>query len=263
MLWLGDSDVELDLTAAWEASERLFTTVHPLAQMIPDDDESAESEATPAAAPPGWGAEDLHACLHALAADRPVFHHEADFQHALAWRLHLDHPEAHLRLETRPMPGRVIFLDIAARFGERRVAIELKYLARRLDVVFHGEPFALQDRAAQLIRRYDAVKDIARLEDVIAAGAADVGFAVVLSNVAGYWRPGRSTDSAFRLDEGRVLTGSLAWSATAGAGTMRNREDALTLRGSYPLHWTDYSTVTAGPAGAFRYLLIEVGPGLV
>lgn len=34
----------------------------------------------------------VEASLGRLAARRPVFHSEADFQHALAWQLQLDHP---------------------------------------------------------------------------------------------------------------------------------------------------------------------------
>ncbi len=42
---------------------------------------------------------DVHVLLRKLAAKRPLFHSEADFQHALAWELHEDDPELAIRLE--------------------------------------------------------------------------------------------------------------------------------------------------------------------
>lgn len=37
-----------------------------------------------------------------LLKERPVFHSEADFQHALAWSIHRVYPDAKIRLEYRP-----------------------------------------------------------------------------------------------------------------------------------------------------------------
>jgi hypothetical protein len=67
--------------------------------------------------------------MAALAATRPLFHSEADFQHAFAWQLHQQYPDARIRLETLARSG--VRLDVFAVIGSRRVAIELKYLLRR------------------------------------------------------------------------------------------------------------------------------------
>lgn len=200
------------------------------------------------------------AAMTALARRRPVFHSEADFQHELAWQLHLDHPDARLRLETVPLVGERVHLDLAFTLGDLRVAAELKYLSRSLEVEVDGERFSLRSQAAQDIRRYDAIKDIGRLESMVAAGVADVGVAVVLSNDAGYWEAGRvgTVDESFRLHEGRTLTGPLAWSTRTGAGTMARREDPIVLAGQYGLHWVPFSDVGAQRGGVFRYLLVEV-----
>ncbi len=45
---------------------------------------------------------DIHGALGRLSAVRPIFHSEADFQHALAWTIQLQHPDATIRLEIRP-----------------------------------------------------------------------------------------------------------------------------------------------------------------
>ncbi len=140
-----------------------------------------------------------------------MFHSERDFQHALAWQVHLHHPDAAIRLETRPLPGTPVFLDLAITVAGHRAAIELKYLVRALTATVNGEQFALRDQSAHDLRRYDAVNDIARLEELVAAHAADVGYAIVLSNDAAFWQPGTKpspADAAFRLHEGSTLSGS-------------------------------------------------------
>ena len=197
--------------------------------------------------------------LKALARRRPLFHSEADLQHALAWQLQLDHPQAQLRLETRPLHGKAVFLDLALMLDGQRVAVELKYLVRGLQVDLEGELFTLRHQSAHDVRRYDVVKDLCRLEDIVRAGAADVGVLVALTNDPAYWTSGRggTIDAAFRLHEGQVLGGSVGWAAHAGAGTTDKRTEMLSLAGRYPLQWTDYSDV-GGSAGRFRALIVEV-----
>ena len=73
---------------------------------------------------------EIEETMAALARVRPLFHSEADFQHAFAWQLRSAHPDARIRLETRPRPG--VRLDVMALIGGRRVAVELKYLLRDL-----------------------------------------------------------------------------------------------------------------------------------
>jgi hypothetical protein len=204
-------------------------------------------------------ADEVHALLAQLAEKRPIFHSEADFQHAFAWQIHTDHPTAGVRLECVLMTGRA--LDVLIRLEDKRVGIELKYLARRFSADHDGEPFALRNQAAQDIRRYDVIKDIVRIEDLIAEGLVATGYVVVLTNDPSYWTPPRTTttcDAAFRLNDGRVLTGELRWGPTTGAGTMRGREAAFPLRGKYPLAWREYAHVNDSPGGRFRYLLVAV-----
>ena len=43
--------------------------------------------------------------MAALARVRPLFHSEADFQHAFAWQLHSAHPDARIRLEIASATG--------------------------------------------------------------------------------------------------------------------------------------------------------------
>jgi hypothetical protein len=170
--------------------------------------------------------------LARLAVHRPVFHSEADFQHALAWELHVEAPDGRVRLETRPLPGRSVFLDLAAVIDGTRVALELKYLTRPFTATLDGEVFQLRHQAAHDVRRYDVVKDICRLEEVVATGAADIGFAVILTNDPAYGHAGRTdtSDAAFRIPEGGALDGTLTWAASAAAGTTKGRETAIAIR---------------------------------
>ena len=97
-----------------------------------------------------------------LAEQRPIFHSEADFQHALAWAIHEARPDATVRLEIpRDIDGRRAHVDIWVVDGEG-LAIELKYLTTALDTVVAGERFQLRNQAAQDLGRYDILKDLAR-----------------------------------------------------------------------------------------------------
>jgi hypothetical protein len=196
--------------------------------------------------------------MAALARGRPLFHSEADFQHAFAWQLHSAYPDARIRLETRPRPG--MRLDIMALIDGRRVAVELKYLLRHLTTTVEDEIFNLPFQSAQDVRRYDFLKDLARLEVLLGDGIADDGFAVALTNDPSYWQGGNRqdvADAAFRLGEGREVAGALAWAAHTGAGTMRGRESAIELTGRYELRWRDFSRLEGGRYGSFLYLIVQ------
>lgn len=205
---------------------------------------------------------NLNFVLHSLAEKRPTFHSEADFQHALAWALREAEPTSAVRLEYRPPQLDKTYLDIWLSTATVPHAIELKYVTRRLAAEVAGERFDLNNHGAQDLRRYDFIKDIRRLERVVETFAGAAATAIFLTNDALYWQPVRSSDSidaAFRIHEGRTLNGELAWSATAGPGTMKNREEPFALRGSYSAQWRDYSDL-GGPAGRFRYLLFAISP---
>jgi hypothetical protein len=202
---------------------------------------------------------ELEALIAAVAEARPIFHSEADFQHAFAWQLHHAYPDARVRLETRPSPG--VRLDVLATIDGRRIAFELKYLVRAISVTIDGDLFDLPNQGAQDLRRYDFVKDVARLEVMLRDGAADEGFAIVVANDPSYWQTGdysRFIDAAFRINEGRKIEGVLAWAAHAGAGTTRGREEPITLSGSYQTGWRDFSQLDGERYGAFRYLAVAV-----
>jgi len=199
----------------------------------------------------------LNRLLAGLAETRPVFHSEADFQFALAWRLR-EETGQEVRLEYLATPGERMYLDIW--LPETNVAIELKYWTRKLNVEVSREKFALKDQAAQDLGRYDFLKDIRRIEKT------GRGFAVALTNDRTYWNQARkedTVDAAFRLHEGRHLPAAtpLWWSPKASEGTRKGRNEPICLCDSYCLKWRDYGPPLpeADKCNQFRYLAVEIG----
>lgn len=206
---------------------------------------------------------DLYGLLEHLASTRPIFHSEADFQHALAWQIQVENPAARVRLETRPQRG--IHLDLFVRLSDERIAIELKYLVARFEGVVGGEVFDLPNQGAHDISRHDVVKDVVRVERLLATGLADSGWVIALSNDSNYWRPGTKVDpidAMFRLHDGKSLSGVLQWNPRAGEGTTRGRDQPLPLQNVYTCGWSEYATVisAAGRAVPFRHLAFAVVP---
>jgi hypothetical protein len=194
-----------------------------------------------------------------------MLHSEADFQHAIAWELHKLLPRASLRLE-RPVevshPTKRLHVDIWIEQDGHIIAIELKYKTRALQARIGSEHFALRSQSAQDLGRYDFIKDIGRVEDIVTDRAPQAsGYAILLTNDPSYWTQSRNPDTAdarFRLHEGNSLHGDLEWVPSASEGTRRGREDLLQLRKPYALWWEDYSRPADGTYGRFRYLLVEI-----
>jgi len=207
---------------------------------------------------------DAASILLELAQSRPIFHSEADFQHALAWRLHEQMPESRFRLEL-PIDteaGRIhVDIDVRDRSGE--VLIELKYKTRAVTTVHNGELFTLKNQAAQVLGRYDFLKDVERLESVVSTRANSRAYAILLTNDSAYWKPLRDSSlgyASFSLADGRVLHGELRWGARAGKGTRKNREAPIRISRTYRLRWFDYSDFGGGAYSLFRVLCTEIGP---
>ena len=200
--------------------------------------------------------------LEALSIQRPLFHSEADFQHALAWIVHQNAPDSLVRLE-RPyrLDGRNVYLDLFLRESSgRRLAIELKYKTREEIAIYKEEEFRLKNQGAQDLARYDFLWDVSRLERLVDLGEVDAGCAIFLTNDPTYWTESKrveSIDAQFRLHEGRDLAGSLAWQGKYKQGTVKNRESPIVLRSTYSTAWSNYSTTEQGK---FRFLAWTVVP---
>lgn len=93
----------------------------------------------------------LHNLMQNLARNRPVFHSEADFQHALAWEVHLQFPDALIRME-RPVPSTlgVLYVDITVQVADQTFAFELKYKTRAAAVKIAAKASSYRTTARSL-----------------------------------------------------------------------------------------------------------------
>ena len=198
--------------------------------------------------------------INRLSSLRPIFNMEADFQFALAWEIQKKFPDWSIRFEKKPpnLKDR-IFVDLWIE-GDETCAIELKYKTRRFDIDVKGESFNLLNQGAQDLGRYDFLKDVERLENIVSAHDNVKGYAIILTNDSSYWKSTatETIDTKFRIHDGRVLNGELAWRPEASSGTMRGREKPIKLTGTYKLNWKDYSQVSGTSYGKFRYLFLEI-----
>jgi hypothetical protein len=206
---------------------------------------------------------DIEQALGRLALERQLFHSEADFQHALAWKIHEQHPDVKIRLEVPSgRSDKSDRIDIVIKGKNKSHALELKYKKRKLDLVSDGEKFNLRGDVAHDISRYDFIKDVVRLERYISGTENTTGYAILLTNDDLYWREStRGVNSAaFFLHEGRTLESdvTLAWHEGTGDGTKKGRTDAFKLRSNYTIHWRDYSKLSDAPGATFRYVLLEI-----
>ena len=192
---------------------------------------------------------DIGDILNSLAKRRPVFHSEADFQHAFAWEINLARPNVNIRLEYPvPTESKPYHIDVRIENKDEIVAIELKYKTVPVEFVIDGEPFRLKNHSARDQGRYDFIKDIQRLEHVSHAaekGKKFTGYAILLTNDNKYWdgdgTDKNTADAAFKIYVGRTLNGRLNWTANASVGTTKNREKEIELKGSYKVEWKYYN----------------------
>ena len=205
---------------------------------------------------------DVHKIMGRLSHKRPVFHSEADFQHAFAWELHTAMPECTIRLELPlDVGGKRLHLDLWASTAGTWAAIELKYKTRALSVEVAGERFLLSGQAAQNLARYDFIKDIERLERITTIRHGAKGYAVFLTNDSAYWKRPRNAapvDAAYRIHDGRVILGHVAWSGRASSGTIKGREEPIDLIGEYRIAWHGYSSPSPSNHGSLRYAVVAV-----
>lgn len=197
---------------------------------------------------------DLPAVISDLAARRPVFHSEADFQHELAWEIHTKYAHQGVQLRLEYPLAKMLTIDILVHFQGKVYAIELKYKKERFAGTVSGEPFAFNRDSAHPLSRYDGWHDIDRVGRACTLGAS-CGYAVFLTNDSHYWRNEAVGGSRpFSLHEGRVVkAGKLTWPKTSPK-YKEARPSAICIHKRMMLEWHGYSVIP-NPATEFKYLL--------
>jgi hypothetical protein len=214
----------------------------------------------------------LKATLSALAARRPVFHSEADFQHELA--MEISRAGFDLRLEVPfsvNLNGHRVTVELDLllidRLTKQRAAVEVKYVKSAASIVHNGENFDLKHTWGTNLSRFDCLADFQRVGRLKAAGAVDFGFSIFLTNASEAWDrdagKGRIMAGQFSIHDGRPLD----------AGAVFDWDPVLPSRGSVSAKrlppytpiivpsaatcmWTEYSEFQQ-KNGRFRYLLLE------
>ena len=158
--------------------------------------------------------------MQSLSADRPIFHSECDFQHALAWTLHERVPDANVRLEKpHEIDGRRRYIDLVVEQDGISCFMELKNKTTETALVDNGETYCLKQQGAIDQGSYDIPKGVQRIEAIVGERNGRFGFSVTLSNDPRYWRPRRrenAIDIAFELVDGRIITGELGAACREG-----------------------------------------------
>lgn len=216
---------------------------------------------------------DVVGLLKTLSDERPIFHSEADFQHALAWKLHSTIPTASIRMEINSpainrspqqkakSKGRMR-LDIRAQIDKLYVGLELKYRTNELSTTMDGELFKLSKHSAYPIGRRAFLDDLRRLEYFVDHEWIDIGYAILLTNAYTYWNPSQgeyNCDKAYEIFHERSITpGSFDWAAHTGSGTKGKATTPITLRSAYRFQWHHYSTIPSTMNCQFKFLVVEV-----
>ena len=207
---------------------------------------------------------DLSQILETALQCRSVFHSESDFQHHLAWEIHKTFKDAEVRLE-RPLPHNKGdtrgHCDIVVGNDGEIIGIELKYKTKKSHVDINDERFELKPHGGRL--RYNFLKDVYRLEQWRDDREITRGYAVLLTNDSRCWNPTnnreRRNDAAFKIHEGRTITGRLAWKKGA---KLSKTQTSFKLKGSYTMNWRDSPNKallkSKELSNRFRYLCVQV-----
>lgn len=194
--------------------------------------------------------------MNSLSKQAPILDRESDLERQLANLMKETLTEGKVRTQFSHRLQGEINIDIVYVQDDLRTAVELKYLTRSLNV---GDIF-LKEQGASDIFRYDVLKDLERLEQLVASREFVKGYLIVLTNEPGLWNQSTRENcyKEFEIYEGRTLVGESSWGSSAGPGTRKNRETSINLRETYLCSWHHYSNFENVRNGEFRYLVFEV-----
>ena len=123
--------------------------------------------------------------------------------------------------------------------GDEWYPIELKYKTMRFMTTCDGEEYKLKNHVAQDLGRYDFLNDVQRIERLQQSMPSfKKGYSLLLTNDPAYWNNTNRSGTVyeeFKLSENMIKTGMLGWASHAGKGTIKGREELITLMGEYSI----------------------------
>ena len=205
---------------------------------------------------------EIDKILNKLSNEREIFYSEADFQHALAWKIHQIYPEIKIRLEYPiSVNGSIYYVDIFLKYNSKCVGIELKYKTKKIECVHKKEKFLLKNQGAQDLGRYDYLWDVYRLEQIKEGRKNFTGYAIFITNDYLYWKDPThkdTIDKMFRIHQGKEINSRLSWTEKASEGSKRGREEDIFIKNTYRINWEKYSKLNGHKYDLFKYLLLII-----
>ncbi|SEK70179.1 hypothetical protein SAMN02910353_01120 [Ruminococcus sp. YRD2003] len=216
---------------------------------------------------------DIEKSIVELSNIRPIFHSEADFQFALAWKIQETYPQAKIRLEKR-IQGigndtseyyKNRYIDILVEIDGKEIPIELKYKTRnnsKSSVWINNEEYNLKNQGAQDNGRYDYLKDISRIEEYVKDKSTncECGYAIFLTNDHLYYESGdKSNSKQFRINED-IKYKKLDWENKSDSFKKynANRNHIIHLNNRYIVKWNRYSDALKDIGDEFKYLILKI-----
>ena len=197
--------------------------------------------------------------LESLKRRRPIFHSEGDLRHELAGALQCEGGIREVRAEW-PFklgdPQMPLSLDILA--GEKpgdmtaKAAIALKYPTDGCEVNHKGEKFKFPSVSVDIDDRRKFWEDAWRVERLVCRRDSPIvcGFAILLTNRAGFWDENRKQANPATHEGGEVKS-------FARCHDDRDKRRTLKLRRARVVRWKDWSDFKA-KNGVFRCAIVEM-----
>lgn len=202
---------------------------------------------------------DLHNILKELSEERPIFHSEADFKFALAWKIKEEvSPEKIIIEYPVSISDKRIYIDIYFKKDNNEYFLELKYKTKKFEVDYEEMKYILKDQKACDLGRYDFIKDISRLERKICEQQNKFGYVIFLSNDEKYLQVTKNTNQDFNFNIGNkttIISGEKNWSEEKNIENLGSRKNSLNIKNEYCLEWRGYSNFENIK---FNYLLIKI-----
>ncbi|TWV83388.1 hypothetical protein [Moraxella sp. VT-16-12] len=192
---------------------------------------------------------DIEKVLKELAKKRPVFHSEADFQHALAWEIRDKYQNFDIRLEQRLLISNEKFgyidLILIDKSQGKKIFIELKYKTKNSRIefkktdVYDDEIFELKNHTAHTDNKKLFYHDIDRLEYLVRSNQNSEAYAIFLTNSHLYYKNG-STNCLHTYKKDTIVPKSIS--------------------SNQNLAWLDYSAVkdVCGVEVLFKCLVVKI-----